>query len=144
MTKIRVSAAAFKAGPVQSFDDFAQHAASLVERAAAANPDFLVFPELFTAELMNFFDEPDLPGNFARLTKFTDDYLHLFQPLARDKGFYIVAGSHLKEAGGAFYNTSHVFTPDGQIWEQRKCHLFPIETGWTRPGDKLAASIKMR
>lgn len=138
MANIRVAAAAFKAGPVKSFDDFAKHAEGLVEQAAAVSPDFLVFPELFTVELMNFFDEPDLPGKFARLTTYTDDYLNLFRPLARDNGFHIVAGSHLRDVGGKFYNTSHVFTPDGQIWEQRKCHLFPIETGWTTPGDKLA------
>ena len=138
MTKIRVSAAAFKAGPAKSFDDFAQHATVLVERAAVDQPDFLVFPELFTAELMNFFNEPDLLAKFAGLTRYTDDYLNLFSPLARKHGMYIVAGSHLKDAGGKFYNTSHIFTPDGQVWEQQKCHLFPIETAWTTPGDKLA------
>jgi predicted amidohydrolase len=138
MTRIRVSAAAFKAGQIRSFDDFAQHVARLVDLAAAGTPDFLIFPELFTAELMNFFDEPDLPAKFARLTTYTNDYMNLFPSLAKDKGFYIIAGSHLKEVEGKFYNTSHIFTPDGQTWEQRKCHLFPIETAWTKPGDKLA------
>jgi len=140
MAKIRLSAAGFKAGPVRSFDDFADHVVRLVNEAEKDRPDFLIFPELFTGELMNAFDEPDLPlpQKFARLAQYTDDYVHLFRPLARDKGFYIVAGSHLKEANGSFYNTSHVFTPSGKIWEQRKCHLFPVETAWTSPGDKLA------
>jgi predicted amidohydrolase len=137
MTSIRVSAVPFKAGPVRSFSDFADHAARCVEQAAARAPDFLVFPELFTAELMNFFDGRDIVGKFARLTKYTGDYVSLFRGLARDKGFYILAGSHLTESGGRFYNTGHMFTPDGQVWEQKKCHLVPLETAWTTPGDGL-------
>ncbi len=137
MAKIRVSAVPFKAGPVSSFDDFADHVARLVERAAAESPDILVFPELFTIELMHFFEGHDIIEKFARLTTYTGDYLSLFQGLARDKALYIVAGSHLREREGKFYNTAHLFTPEGKVWEQEKCHLVPFETAWTSPGDEL-------
>ena len=137
MANIRVSAVPFKAGPVSSFDDFADHVTRLVEQAVAEEPDFLVFPELFTAELLNFFEETDIVEKFARLTKYTEDYLSLFRGLARDKAFYIVAGSHLKETQGKFFNTAHLFTPEGKVWEQQKCHLVPLETAWTTPGDEL-------
>jgi len=137
MANIRVSAVPFKAGPVSSFDDFADHVTRLVEQAAVEEPDFLVFPELFTAELLNFFEETDIVEKFARLTRYTEDYLSLFRGLARDKAFYIVAGSHLKETQGKFFNTAHLFTPEGKVWEQQKCHLVPLETAWTTPGDEL-------
>ncbi len=137
MANIRVSAVPFKAGPVSSFDDFADHVTRLVEQAAAEEPDFVVFPELFTAELLNFFEEPDIVDKFARLTRYTEDYVSLFSGLARDKAFYIVAGSHLKEVEGKFYNTGHLFTPEGKVWEQQKCHLVPFERAWTAPGDEL-------
>ncbi len=137
MKTFRVSAVPFKAGPVRSFGDFADHASRCVEQAATDTPDLLIFPELFTAELMNFFDGQDIVKKFARLANYTCDYVSLFRSLARDKGFYILAGSHLTESGGRFYNTAHVFTPDGEVWEQRKCHLVPFETAWTTPGDEF-------
>jgi predicted amidohydrolase len=135
MPKIRLSAASFRAGRVDSFDDFADHAARLVRRAANDQPDFLVFPELFTGEIMNSFQESSLEAKFARLAGYTPDYRDLFRRLARDHGFYIAAGSHPVQAGGRLYNTGHLFTPTGEIWEQRKCHLFPAEAAWTTPGE---------
>ncbi len=137
MAKIRISAVPFKAGPVSSFDDFADHVTRLVEQAAAEEPDIVVFPELFTMELLNFFEEPDLIDKFARLTTFTGDYVSLFSGLSKSKACYIVAGSHLKEVEGKFYNTGHLFSPEGKVWEQQKCHLVPLETAWTAPGDEL-------
>ena len=133
MAKIRISAVPFKAGQVSSFDDFADHVTRLVEQAAAEKPDFVVFPELFTSELLNFFEGQDIVEKFARLTEYTEDYVSLFRGLSKEKGFYIVGGSHLKEVRGKFYNTGHLFTPDGEVWEQQKCHLVPIETAWTAP-----------
>jgi predicted amidohydrolase len=138
MATIRLSAASFKAGPVSSFDDFAHHAAVLVDEAAVDKPDFLLFPELLTAEIINSFGHGELPMHFARLTRHTGAYVDLFRQLARDKGFYIAAGSHLKEEDSRYYNTAHLFTPDGEVWEQKKCHLFPAEAAWTTPGDELA------
>lgn len=137
MTNIRIAAVPFQAGPVDCFDDFADHVSRLAEKAALEDPDFLVFPELFTSELLNSFEEQDIVEKFARLTKYTEDYLRLFRGLAEDKGFHIVGGSHLREAAGKFYNTAHLFTPDGEVREQRKCHLVPLETAWTTPGDRL-------
>lgn len=53
MGLIRISLAGFKAGPVQSFNDFADYVSRLANLAAAESPDILVFPELFTFELLN-------------------------------------------------------------------------------------------
>ena len=137
MAKIRIAAAGFKAGPIKTFGDFADHCTQLVNQAKSDTPDFLVFPELFTTELMTFFDESDLVAKFAQLVTYTDDYRSLFKELSKKNSFHIIAGSHLKEVDGKKFNTSHIFTPDGEIWEQRKCHLFPVETAWTTPGNKL-------
>ena len=55
MGLIRISLAGFKAGPVQSFNDFADYVyvSRLANLAAAESPDILVFPELLTFELLN-------------------------------------------------------------------------------------------
>ncbi|MEW6264639.1 MAG: carbon-nitrogen hydrolase family protein [Thermodesulfobacteriota bacterium] len=137
MPSIRLAAAAFKMGAVNSFDDFGDHVSRLVDQAAAHNPDFLVFPEMFTMEIMNSFSEEDFLLKLSCLARQTGDYVALFRQLAREKGFHIVAGSHLVEDEGKFYNVSHLFAPDGQVLVQRKCHLFPMETLYTAPGDRL-------
>ena len=138
MSQICLSAACFKAGIVYGFDDFAEHVLRLTNQAADAQPDFLVFPELLTLELISSFENTDSPEVYFHLAEYTDAYLELFTRLAKDKGFYIVGGSHLREFDGKLYNTSHLFTPDGQVMEQRKCHLFPDEVSTTKPGDQLA------
>ena len=137
MSQIRLSAAWFKAGVVSNFDDFAVHVSSLVNQAAPNHPDFLIFPELLTLELISFFENTESPEEYFRLASYTNAYLDLFTHLAKDKGFYIVGGSHLREINGKLYNTSHLFAPDGQVMEQRKCHLFPDEVSTTTPGDQL-------
>ncbi len=138
MAKVRISGVSFKAGPVGSFDDFADHVKGLMDEAAAGEPDFIVFPELFTNELMHFFAEPDLESKFKRAARYTADYLSLFKELARERSVHIVGGSHFKEVGGRYYNTSHLFFPDGRIEEQPKVHLFPPERAWTTPGHGFA------
>ncbi len=138
MSQIRLSAACFKAGIVNGFDDFAEHVLHLTDQASHDRPDFLIFPELLTLELISSFENPESPRKYFRLASYTNAYLDLFTQLAKDKGFYILGGSHLREANGKLYNTSHLFTPDGQVMEQRKCHLFPDEVPTTTPGDRLA------
>ena len=138
MSNIRLSAACFKAGSVSNFDDFAEHVSRLTNQAADDQPDFLIFPELLTMELISSFKNVGEAEQYSHLAKFTGAYLDLFTRLAKDNGLYIVGGSHICEVNGKFYNTSHLFTPDGQIMEQRKCHLFPNELPATTPGDQLS------
>ena len=138
MSKIRLSAVCFKAGSINGFDDFADHVSGLTDQAAKDQPDFLVFPELLTMELISSFENIEESEEYLYLMQhYTGAYLDLFTDLARDKGFYIVGGSHIREFNGKLYNVSHLFTPDGQVMEQRKCHLFPNELPTTTPGDEL-------
>ena len=125
MAKIRISAVSFKSGPIKSFNDFADHATRLVNEAAADSPDFVVFPELFTNELMTFFDEPDLGQRFRRMPTYTNDYIKLFDSLAKEKAMYIVAGSHVKEVEGRYYNTSHLFPLTAKPGSKGKFIFFP-------------------
>lgn len=137
MTTIRVSAVSFRADPVASFEDFAGHIDALVRQASTEKPDLLVFPELLTAALLGAFRETDFVEKFRRLPTFTESYVNLFRGLAREHGVSIAAGSHLIEAAGKLFNTGHLFTPEGEVCEQRKCHLVPIETAWATPGDSI-------
>ena len=62
MTTVRISAVTFQAGRAETFTDFAEHVTRLVRQASTDEPDFLVFPEIVTAELTSFASETDLPA----------------------------------------------------------------------------------
>lgn len=139
MAKIRISAINFKISPAASFNDFADHVIRLADQATIEEPDLMVFPELFTMELIHLFDSvKEISEKFIRLTRFTDDFLNLFKNLAKEKSCYIVGGSHLKAVKGKYLNTSHLFTPEGRTFEQPKCHLIPLEKAWTTPGRSVS------
>ena len=101
MTAVHISAVTFQAGRVETFADFAEHVTRLVRQASIDEPDFLVFPEIVTAELSSFFSETDLPARVKRLADYSDDYLQLFDGLARQYGLYIVGGSHVRRRRAA-------------------------------------------
>lgn len=140
MTKVRISAVSFKAGPISSFSDFAAHVRRLTEEAARAEPDFVIFPELFsTFELMSMFGEASLPDLLARTSDHTEEYLDLFRGLAMEHGTHIIGGSHFTAVVDQYYNMSSLFMPDGGMMQQPKCHLFPPEkSAGAVPGDTFA------
>ncbi len=139
MSNIRISAISFKSAVIKSFDDFADHASRLVDRASDTNPDFIVFPELFVNELMTFFDEEELISKFQRVVDYSKDYTELFKKLAQNKSVYIIGGSHVKKIENKLYNVSQLFSPDGAVFEQKKLHMVPAEVSVNiLPGDKIA------
>ena len=138
MTTVRISTATFQAGRVETFSDFAEHVTRLVSQAAIDKPDFLLFPEIVTAELISFFGETDLPRHVKRLADYTDDYLQLFYGLARQHGIYIVGGSHVRKLDDRLYNVAHMFSPEGEVFEQQKLHLIPLEKALFEPGRQLS------
>ena len=136
MAKIRISAAGFKAGPIKTFTDFADHCTQLVNQAKSDSPDFLVFPELFTAELMSFFEESDLPAKFDRLTTYTDDYQSLFKELAKENGFLIIEVR--KESSPEYkYTSASLTTKHKAMWVYGR-----IEVRAVTPPARRAAPAK--
>lgn len=139
MASLRIATVNFKISPISSFDDFADHVVRLADMTANETPDIIVYPELLTLELMFLEkDAEEIPQKIIKLTRFTEDYLALFTRLAREKACYIVGGSHLKAVQGKYLNTGHLFTPDGRVFEQPKCHLIPFEKGYTSPGSTIS------
>ena len=137
MTCVRISTTTFHAGRIETFADFAEHVTRLVDQAIIDKPDFLIFPEYVTAELMSFFSETDLPGRVKRLADYTDDYLQLFHELARQHGLYIIGGTHVRNVDDRLCNVAHLFSPEGEVSEQQKLHLIPLEKALLEPGRHL-------
>ena len=140
---VSIAACQFVVRPVGSFDEFAAHVRGLLDLAEGA--DLVLFPELFTVELFTTFpDWSDLPvSELTRIhaygnTNYTEDYRRLFETEARERGQYIVAGSHLEKKDGRYLNVAYLYGPDGLVHTHDKTHIFPAEAEWsTEEGDTI-------
>ena len=138
--KVRVCASQFLMRRIQTWAEFEQTVEFFVDTADSYYCHYLVFPELFTAQLFSTFPS-DLGDREAmmRLANMSDRYVEMLQRKARDRGIYIVGGSHPVERDGELYNVAHLFTPGGNVYTQDKLHITPAEraTWGFVPGDEL-------
>jgi predicted amidohydrolase len=123
---------------VSSFDEFADHVRGMLDDAKGA--DLVLFPELFTVELFTTFkDWKEAPvSELTRVDQFTQEYHNLFESETKERGQFIVAGSHLMKENGRYLNIGHLYEPDGTLHTHAKTHIFPAEADWsTEEGDIL-------
>ena len=124
---------------VDSFDEFAMQCRYYVDTAGDYHADFVLFPELFTTQLLSVIDERR-PGLAARkLAEFTPRYLELMSDLAMKYNVNVIGGSQFIEEDESLYNVSFLFRRDGTIDRQYKIHVTPNEQRWwgVQPGDRL-------
>ncbi len=126
--RVRVCAAQYQMRPISGWDDLEQQVYFFARTAQTYHCHFLVFPELFTAQLFSSFprEELELEG-IGRLARLYDRYLETFRELARDTGLFIVGGSHPVRTGDETKNVAHLFTPSGEYYTQEKLHITPNE-----------------
>jgi len=116
---------------IRSFDEFAQQCEHYVKTAQEYEVDFVLFPELFTTQLLSIGNDKVEPLDITALPAFTAQYKTLFTTLAQKTNTHIVGGTHIIEREGHLYNVAHLFYPDGKIEEQAKLHITPFEIeGW--------------
>jgi len=126
--RIRVCAAQWLMRPIHSWEEFEQTVNFFVDTANTYHSHFLLFPELFTAQLFTIMpSDLDSRAAIRRLASMTDRYLDLFSELAEKHGLYIIAGSQPELREGEIYNVAHLFTPSGQHYSQDALHIPPIE-----------------
>lgn len=136
---VRVSAVQYQMRRIATFDEFAKQSEFFVDVASDYKADFLLFPELFTTQLLSTI-KAERPGQSARkLAEFTPRYLKLFRGLAMKYHLNIAGGSQFEQDGDRLYNTAYFFHRDGAIDQQRKLHITPHERRWwgVRPGEQL-------
>lgn len=126
--KIRVCAAQYEVRRIGSWAEFATQVEFFVSTADTYHCHFLLFPELFTAQLFSTMD-PTCPADetIRKLAGYTGQYIELFSRLARETGIFIIAGSHPVEREGHIYNSAFLFTPSGAHYTQDKLHVTPPE-----------------
>ncbi|WP_217560859.1 carbon-nitrogen hydrolase family protein [Paenibacillus sp. GbtcB18] len=125
--KFRVSAVQHHLHTISSFREFADQVEHYVKTAQEFDSDFVLFPELFTTQLLSIRNPGEGALMINDLPSFTDSYMELFKGLAKSTGMHLIGGTHIIEDGGRLYNSAFLFYPDGRVGEQRKLHITPTE-----------------
>ena len=127
-SKVRVACVQFQVRRVNTFEDFANQVEYFVETAADYHSDFVLFPELFSVQLLSAIEPLSAIEGIKRLaTDFTQPYIELMSGLATKYGLYIIAGSHPIEEGEKLLNKCLIFDPEGRYLAQSKLHITPAE-----------------
>jgi predicted amidohydrolase len=127
MMKIRVSAVQYHLHTISSFEEFAAQVEHYIKTAEEFEADFVLFPELFTTQLLSIGDESGKALPINALPKFTEAYKDLFQNHASRTGMHLIGGTHIIAEGDKLYNSAYLFYPDGRIVQQKKLHITPTE-----------------
>jgi predicted amidohydrolase/GNAT superfamily N-acetyltransferase len=127
--RVRIAAVQYLLRPIAGFEDFVSQVEFFIRSAQDYHSHFVLFPEFFTMQLLSYIKEPAPALAVRRLAKLAPDYEALFMRLAKETGIYIIAGTHPVIQRGQVFNAAHLFTPNGQVFRQKKVHLTPTESG---------------
>lgn len=128
---VRICVVQYLMRKINSFEEMASQCEYFVDVASDANSDFVVFPEIFTTQLMSFIDERSPSQAIRKMTEYTPDYIDMFMNLAVRYNVNIIGGSHfVEEENEEIYNISYLFRRDGTIEKQYKIHITPNERKW--------------
>ncbi|MEZ6119967.1 MAG: GNAT family N-acetyltransferase [Pirellulaceae bacterium] len=136
---IRLCIVQYEMRTIKAFDDFVQQCEFFIDTASDYKSDFVLFPELFTAQLLSCV-EATRPGQAARqLAEFTPQYLEVMTELAVKYNVNVIGGSQFVVENDTLYNISYLFHRDGSIDKQYKLHITPSERKWwgVHPGDEV-------
>lgn len=136
---VRLAVVQYQMRTISGFDEFAKQCEFFIDTASEYKSDFVLFPELFTTELLSFMPQAR-PGEAARLLHdFTPQYLDLFTELAVKYNINIIGGSHFVIEEDVLHNIAYLFRRDGTHGKQYKIHITPSEKKWwgVVPGNKV-------
>lgn len=137
--KVRICAVQYMMREIDSFDDFIKQTEYFVDVASGYKCDFILFPEIFTLQLLSFLPN-ERPGIAVRkLAEFTPLYLEHFQKMSVKYNINVIGGSHFAIEDDDLYNIAYLFLRDGSIKKQYKIHITPNEKRWwgIKPGNKV-------
>lgn len=129
---VRIGTVQYMQRRVTSFEEFIQYVEYFVDVVADYKGDFVVFPELFTLQLLSVEDQELTPAeSIEALTKYTPRLKESMRNLAVSYNVNIIGGSHpTRVESGRIENISYIFLRDGRVHEQPKIHPTPNEVYW--------------
>ncbi len=140
--KIRLACVQYQMRRVESFDDFAQQVKYFVGVAADYRADFVLLPELVSAQILSAEDALTAKEGVRKLAGYVERFRDLMAGLAVQHGLTIVAGSHPVQDGERMLNMTFVCLPSGQVVTQPKLHITPWErSAWGISGGNSLRAI---
>lgn len=137
---VRIATVQYHMRSIASIEEFEAQCTFFIDAASDYKSDFVLFPELFTTQMLSFLKPQARPQAAARdLARLTPRYLDFFTAKAIEFNINIVAGSQFVLDGERLYNVSYLFHRDGGIDSQHKIHITPSERRWwgVSPGDDI-------
>ncbi len=117
---------------LHSFEEFLEFVEYFVDVVADYKGDFVVFPEMFTLQLLSIENQELSPvESIEALTKYTPRLKEALREMAIRFNINIIGGSHpTRVANGRVENIAYIFLRDGAVYEQPKIHPTPNEVYW--------------
>lgn len=124
----RVAVVQYEQRKINSFEEFASHVEYFVRSVAEYRTDFVLFPELFTMQLLSIDNKDISPGAaILRLSTYTEQYKEMMSGFSLQYNINIIGGSTATKDNDQIKNVSYVFLRDGSIHSQEKIHPTPDE-----------------
>jgi len=132
--RVRVATVQYQQRRIESFAQFGTQVEYFVDVAADYGADFVVFPELFTLQLLSVENAPLSPADSIRsLTGYTQPFSELLTALSLKYNINIIGGSHpTVMPDGDIHNNCYVALRDGSLHVREKLHPTPNERHWWR------------
>ncbi|CRI65374.1 putative enzyme [Thiocapsa sp. KS1] len=129
---VRVATVQYMQRRVGSFDEFVDLVRYFVDVTADYRADFVVFPELFSLQLLSMEDQQLTPAeSIEALTKYTEPLKEALSNMAVRFNINIIGGSHpTRMPNGRVENVCYVCLRSGEVHEQAKIHPTPNEVYW--------------
>jgi predicted amidohydrolase/GNAT superfamily N-acetyltransferase len=129
---VRVATVQYMQRRVGSFEEFTDLVRYFVDVTADYRADFVVFPELFTLQLLSMEDQELSPAeSIEALTKYTEPLKDALRDMAVRYNINIIGGSHpTRMPNGRVENVCYVCLRSGEVHEQPKIHPTPNEVYW--------------
>jgi predicted amidohydrolase len=125
--KARIACVQYQMRRVRSFAEFEQQVRYFVGVAAEYRADFVLLPELVTAQLLSQEDALSPREGIRRLAGYEEQVRGSMRELAMKHGVTLIAGSHPVTDGARIYNVAFVCLPSGEVVAQPKLHITPNE-----------------
>ncbi len=128
---VRVVCVQYAQRAIKSFNEFETMVEYFVDVTSDYRADFVLFPELFTMQLLSIKNE-QVPPDIAikHMTKYAERIKDMFIRLAVKYNVNIIGGSHPTVVDKRVKNVAFIALRDGTLHTQEKIHPTPDEKYW--------------
>lgn len=146
-SSVRVATVQFMMRKIESIDQFEEQVEYWVDVASDYESDFVVFPELFTLELLSIEETKLQPAEaIEKIATYTERFVSFMSRMAVSYNINIIGGSHptrveLEDNASEIRNIAYTFLRDGSTHESQKLHPTPSERKWWNIQDGYGAHV---